>query len=290
MKAGQEENDRWVIERKKEKKRIVSRWWMGTIWLEEDKEYIKGLKYQYCIISDDDRTEEEQLHWHCLLGFKNTRERPATRTTHWEKPVNKIEARNYCLDKGENYFEEGTFEIADQNKEDWKGFVEVCKKQTPRDLIDGPFSKLYARFRGFAGEVHNQFTELSIMDGELENLWLWGLPGTGKTKYAWDNYKDLYIKDLNKWWDGYHGQENVLLDDWDPRQEILTQKLKIWADRYPFRGETKGSSIMIRPKRIIITSNYAIEDCFSNREDVKAIKRRFKSLHFLTLGEGPTLD
>ena len=46
----------------------------------------------------------------------------------------------------------------------------------------------------------------------------------------------------------------------------------------------------IRPKRIIITSNYNIEDCFENPQDVEAIKRRFKVYRFLRLGDGPTLD
>ena len=64
---------------------------------------------------------------------------------------------------------------------------------------------------------------------------------------------------------------------------MLTQYLKTWADRYPFRAETKGSSMMIRPKKIIVTSNYSIDQCFSNPEDAEAIKRRFHSVHFSRL-------
>ena len=159
----------------------------------------------------------------------------------------------------------------------------VCKTQGPKELIDGPFSKLYAQYRGFAGEVHNQFAELEIMDGELQNEWLWGEAGTGKTRTAWEQNPNLYVKSINKWWDGYNDQETVLLDDWDPRHEMLTQYLKTWADRYPFRAETKGSSMMIRPKKIIVTSNYSIDQCFSNPEDAEAIKRRFHSVHFSRL-------
>lgn len=268
-----------------------SRYWFGTVWLPEDIDYIKSLSSKYCLISDDDHTEEEQLHWHCLLSFKDARPRPGTRTAHWEKPVNIVEARNYCLQKGGNFYEKGVLEIRKQNKDEWNAFVEMCKKSSPMEMIEGPFSRLYAEYRSFAGEVNNLYADLKPMDGELENLWLTGRAGTGKTQYAWKEFgDDLYVKDLNKWWDGYHGQKNVLLDDWDPRQEILTQKLKIWSDRYPFRAETKGSSMMARPKRIIVTSNYSIEDCFSNEADAEAIKRRFKTLRFLSLGQGPTLD
>ena len=264
-----------------------SRIWMGTIWLPEDKEIVRAIDSQYTLISDDDHTEEEQLHWHCLLQFKNARVHPRTRTTHWEIPRSKIEARQYCLEKGPNYFEQGNLNIAAQNQEEWRGFVDLCKTATPKELIDSPFSQTYANYMTFAGVVHNQFANLQIMDGELENLWLWGRPGTGKTRYAWETFPDLYIKPINKWWDGYHNQETVLLDDWDSKHEVLVSYLKIWADRYPFRAECKGSSLMARPKRIVVTSNYSIDQCFTNQEDIDAIKRRFKSHHFMQLGDHP---
>ena len=275
-------------DRSEERKR--SKRWFGTIWLERDKNYILQIPCTYKLISDDDHTEEGQLHWHCLLHFNNPVRRPSTFTAHWERPHSIMDARQYCLDKGPNFIEEGVLNPATNIPEEWVEFVNYCKKATPKELIDSPFSKLYARYRGFAGEVHNQFAELSIMDGELENLWLTGDPGTGKTKYAWEHYPDLYVKAINKWWDGYHNQETVLLDDWDPRHEMLTQHLKTWADRYPFRGECKGSSLMARPKRIIVTSNYTIEQCFQNPEDVEAIKRRFKVHHFYRLGNEYRMD
>ena len=270
-------------------RRVRSRYWFGTIWEENDKRIIKDQETEYKIISDDDHTKEtstypNRLHWHCLLKFKNPVQWPPSLTTHWEKPVNIIKARQYCLEKGPNYYEEGTLQIRCQNGEEWKGFVEQCKISTPKEMIDGPFSQLYARYRSFAGEVFNQFSTLTPNDGELNNLWLTGEPGTGKTRYVWNNFQDLYVKSLNKWWDGYHGQENVLLDDWDPNHKVLIWHLKIWADRYPFNAETKGSSMMIRPQKIIITSNYTIEECFENPEDVKAIRRRFKVIRFWTVG------
>nr|WQA30165.1 MAG: rep protein [Cressdnaviricota sp.] len=270
--------------------RIRSRLWFGTIWNEEDKLYIQGLPHTYLIISDDDHTEEGQLHWHCLIHFPNARVMPKTENAHWERPNRMLDARQYCLDKGPNYIENGSLPINDAKPDEWNDFKEMAKITPPAGMIDSPYSKLYARYRGFAGECFTTFRKLKTIDGELENIWCVGHAGTGKTRWAWEKYPELYVKDLNKWWDGYTNQETVLLDDWDPRQEMLTQKLKIWADRYPFRGETKGSSMVIRPKRIIVTSNYEIEDCFQNPQDQEAIRRRFKVLRFLRMGSEPTLD
>nr|WQA30160.1 MAG: rep protein [Cressdnaviricota sp.] len=279
------ETDHNIRSNDRQLNRKRSRAWFGTIWDPVSKEFLKELTYKYLIISDDDHTQQGELHWHCLVTFNQARPFPRIDNIHWEAVIARIGARNYCLDKGPNYFQDGDLTIADQNTMDWDNFVEYCKTHGPKEQIDGPYSKLYAQYRGFAGEVHNQFAKVEILDGELQNQWLWGEAGTGKTRTAWEQNPNLYVKSINKWWDGYNDQETVLLDDWDPKHEILTQHLKTWADRYPFRAETKGSSMMIRPKKIIVTSNYSIDECFPNPEDANAIKRRFHSEHFSRLRE-----
>ena len=41
-------------------------------------------------------------------------------------------------------------------------------------------------------------------------------------------------------------------------------------------AEYKGGFIRIRPEKIIVTSNYLPEQCFTNREDIAPILRRFR--------------
>ena len=41
-------------------------------------------------------------------------------------------------------------------------------------------------------------------------------------------------------------------------------------------AEYKGGSIRIRPEKLIVTSNYRPEQCFTNREDIAPILRRFR--------------
>lgn len=125
----------------------------------------------------------------------------------------------------------------------------------------------------------------SVLDGELINEWIYGPPGSGKTKYVFDTYDidNLYIKNAKtKWWDGYNGQEIVLIDDFDMDCVHQGHYLKIWADRYPVNCEVKGGSRLIRPKKIIVTSNYTIGQLFFDSEMAAAINRRFKSIHMTT--------
>lgn len=102
-----------------------------------------------------------------------------------------------------------------------------------------------------------------LTDEEVgRNLWIYGETGTGKSRWVRRNCPNLYWKGINKWWDGYEGEEDVVIDDIGEGHGFLAYWLKIWLDRYAFIGEIKGSSGMMRPKRIVITSNYTPEEIF----------------------------
>lgn len=262
------------------RKKFRTRSWYGLCHSREDVETLKDLDYTYLLIGHREETKGEQPHWHCLIRYKNARVMPPTETAHWEICQNAMNFRNYAIKEGEPEWEDGALDLTPKNDEDWREFVEACKTMNPAELTESPFSKTYARYRGFAGEVHNLFRKVAIMDGNLENEWWWGDPGTGKSRKAFTEYPGAYIKSLNKWWDGYHDQDVVIIDDWGPGQAVLVDHLKHWADRYPFPAEIKGSGMRIRPKKIIVTSNYRIEDCFERQEDVEAIRRRFKVTRF----------
>lgn len=107
-------------------------------------------------------------------------------------------------------------------------------------------------------------------------IWIYGISGCGKTRQVLSNYPECFIKPRNVWWDGYQFEETVLVDDMDIFDRALGGKLKHWADFAPFIGECKGSSARIRPKRIIVTSQYKIEQIWEDEETRDALNRRFK--------------
>lgn len=78
---------------------------------------------------------------------------------------------------------------------------------------------------------------------DVRGHWYVGLPGTGKSRTARERFPGAYLKAQNKWWDGYQGQEAVILDDMDKGGACLGHYLKIWADRYACTGETKGGHV-----------------------------------------------
>jgi len=118
----------------------------------------------------------------------------------------------------------------------------------------------------------------AALDGVLDNMWVYGDAGVGKDTFVNSLAPDAYIKDPDtRWWDGYDGQEDVIIRDLGPDHD--PRLVKIWADRYPFPAEVKGATLgNIRPKRTFVTTNYAPEQVY-DAPDLDAVERRFQIIH-----------
>lgn len=137
---------------------------MITVWDQEDLDKIMDKVWQYIIVSALDRTEEEhngirRIHRHVFVQSKTNVPRLATKSAHWEPAKSVDGSIRYCRDKGEPLKEEGQAQICTSNKEDFAAFVDACKHQGRKEIIDGPYAKMYARFRGFAAEVQATYNE-----------------------------------------------------------------------------------------------------------------------------------
>ena len=108
--------------------------------------------------------------------------------------------------------------------------------------------------------------------------WIYGPTGTGKTKWASENFKDIYWKDETKWWDGYDRHKTIFIDDFRASHMKFNCLLRL-LDRYPFRCEIKGGYRWITSKNTIITKNRRPSDMYQlPDEDMQQLNRRIDKI------------
>jgi hypothetical protein len=168
----------------------------------------------------------------------------------------------------------------ESTKRKWADALEMAKAGD-FDSID-PHIQL--QYHSTLRKIRNEtLLQQPQIQGDLENLWYHGAPGTGKSLCARTRFPHLFLKALNHWWDGYEGEETVLIEEWEVTSgKFLGHHLKIWSDRYPFKPEIKGSSLPPqRPRRIVVTSNYSLQECFgADATLLQALRRRFTEVDF----------
>lgn len=125
----------------------------------------------------------------------------------------------------------------------------------------------------------------------------WGVSDSGKTRKVYDDAlasnQSVYKKPNGQWWDGYEGQDVVLIDDYDSECVLPFREFLQLNDRYPHQVPIKGAFRQFTSKKIVYTSNQDPIDWYPNisEESLKAFKRRITTvLHFPDLYNPPIED
>lgn len=239
--------------------------------------------------------EEGTPHLQCYVYFNNpvafSRLKNAVPRAHIEacrgSPQQNI---TYCKKQGD-FHETGTppmtqAERGKRGREYWDEQLSLAK----RGRVDECDSKLQITHHNALYNIQARHAPLPADLDDHDNEWLYGTTGTGKSYTARTENPGAYLKMCNKWWDGYKGEDVAIIEDFDKVHSVLGHHLKIWADRYAFRAEVKGTTANLRPKRIIVTSNWHPSEIWPTEpQTLEPILRRFKVYHFTDLINSPSI-
>jgi hypothetical protein len=182
---------------------------------------------------------------------------------HWEpRRGTHLQAKKYCS-KEESRIEDPE-EIGEEPADGVGGRSDLVSVKrmldegaTDREIADEHFGswcryhQAFKRYRQVLLAPYRQWHSYCTV--------LWGEPGVGKTRHVSEHTSVETTYWLPKpngtrvFWDGYEGQEDVVIDEffgWLPR-DLMCRLI----DRTPFRVETKGGSVPFLARRVWITSN-----------------------------------
>ena len=233
-----------------------ARYWILTIpedrWepcLPDGVEYVKGQK--------ECGHATGYLHWQLIAYFKHNT------TLYRVKRIfgDNIRAERTRSEAAEDYvwkedtrvegtqFEFGVKSFKRNNKTDWDKALQSAKSGVFEEIPPDVVIRCYGNLKRIY--VDN----LKPVAEEKCTHVFWGATGTGKSKRAWEEATlEAYPKGPTSiWWCGYAGHENVVIDEF--RGSIGISHMLRWLDRYPVVVEVKGSSVVLKAKKIWITSN-----------------------------------
>lgn len=260
----------------------------------EDVDYLCGVGARYICFGKEVAPSTGTKHLQGFVYWKNGKTLAATikllRGAHVECARGTFsQCIDYCAKEGD-FTELGERPV----DADVKGDRERCRWVTALEAArNGALDEVDAQLLiSHYGNLHRIMLDSYSVPVSLEHtcgFWIIGKSGSGKSRGCRELFPELYPKPLNKWWDGYRNEETVLIDDVDRSHgQWIGSFLKIWSDHYGFISESKGRSAPIRPKRLLVTSQYGIDDVFSHDgEMVEALRRRFR---IVEIGEGRSLE
>lgn len=257
----------------------------------------EGIKLWDCkyLIFGKEVGESGTPHLQGYVSFANAKTLTALKKfsarAHWEiSRGTPKQAAEYC-EKDGDVFEKGDrplsqIEKGQTEKDRWaKAFQ--CVKEGRLEDMDPQIKCTHLKQVEYAVEREAvSKRKLDTVSGDFEHEWYFGPSGTGKSRKAREENPGAYIKDpQERWWDGYAGEDVVIIDDFDKFQVKQGGDMKRWSDRYAFRAPVKNGYTMMRPTKIIVTSQYKPSQIWDDPETVDAIHRRFKLVEFESRNE-----
>ncbi len=253
-------------------------YWLLTIphadflpYLPPNVEYIRGQL--------ESGSNTNYLHWQLLVVLSKQSRLSAVKSifgqsTHAE-PSKSAAADAYVWKDDtavpNTRFELGRKPLKRNCDKDWESIRESAKQGRLDDIPADVYIRSYSQLRRIA--VDNS-KPVAI---EREVVVFWGPTGVGKSRRAWELAGlDAYPKDpRSKFWDGYRDHEHVVIDEF--RGGIDISHILRWFDRYPVLVEIKGSSAVLKARKIFITSNLDPRNWYPDLDDAtkEALLRRF---------------
>jgi len=277
----------------------VNRHWCFTLNNPTDK-LIWDEKVRYAVYQLE-KGDQGTPHYQGYIEFDKPSRMPKKLIpgAHFEaRKGTRDQARAYCMkdeSRVEGPFEYGEWIEGQGARSDIHKMVQTCKKGTTKQELIEEHTEVYAKYPRFVELCKRTYAKKRDPANEMNVVCYWGKSGCGKTRKAVEEFagKPYYMKTptTKDWWDGYDGEEHVIIDEADKGYLKLCEMLSI-LDRYPCKVNVKGDVMEFTATSIILTANKHPELWYTNcsTEERRGIIRRINRVECLSaLDEEPDL-
>jgi len=254
-------------------------------WTQEELDKILDLPIKYMIYGKEGEGVDKTPHLQGYvelskrLTFATVKNRTSQRIHIEPRKGSQKDAIKYCK-KESNWIE-----VGEHVGQGYRSDVLVVKEHLQlggnlRDLYENEDINLNANTIRTAEKLVRYYDK--PRDFKPDVLWFHGKTGTGKTRSAFECLPGAYFNSnsTGKWWSGYDGHEDVIIDDIRPESINFMQLIGL-LDRYAYQVEDKGCIRQFRGKRIIITAPYKPSVVYAedaNLEDIHQLIRRIDNI------------
>lgn len=261
-------------------------------WTTEEREILKKVKCRYIVFGEEIAPKTGTPHLQGYVYFTDAKTRSAVtknlgvgKRIWFEKESEKatVEQRiNYCKKECNNIFE-----IGEPPNQGCRGDIETLAHNIQTGeitcdqiVIENPF--MFHQYGRTFQKSEDIALRRKFRTEMTEGIWYFGETGKGKSERAFKDFNpkthyNVPVHDKG-WWDGYTGQEIVILNDF--RGEYNYQFMLNLVDRYPFNVSRRcREPVPLLAKKVIITSSIPPWDIYKNRleeDKIQQLLRRFK--------------
>ncbi len=232
-----------------------------------DEDKMRYLVYQQEICPTTDRKHYQgYVVFNNAVALKGAKKLMKSTSIHMEAAYGTLEENQRYCQKSETSIPDTFNEYGIAPKEqgtrtDVHNFIKDAGNLTDLELLQ-KHPEATLKFHNRLTFVRNAQLEHASRGIRLLDVWyIWGPPGTGKSRFVFDTIHDLpyykpatVVQSRPTWFDGYRGEDILWLDDLCPTA-ISYGDIINWLDVYPLRVQVKGAFTHVMWKTVYITSN-----------------------------------
>lgn len=253
-------------------------------YTEKDIETLQGLKCEYLVFGKEIAPETGTPHLQGYIYFANKMSfkklKNSLDSAHIEEAKGSADANfTYCSKSG-NFVEIGV-RPQQGKRNDLKSIANSVREHNGgvRAAIDSGAIAGFQALKVYQTLIPFYETKRDVIP---HVTYIWGPSGTGKSELARKMCPNAYEKhgDSGKWWDGYDGEKELILDEVRGSSFSFTTLLGILLG--PCRVECKGGSRQLQAITIVITSIYPPQELYKaaelQKEPLQQLMRRISSV------------